>query len=210
MNILFITALKEESRRIRTIDPPISETRPTPQSRLFHLQSGTLLLQGGMGLKRMQDSLAALPEELTVEAALVVGVSGSVSPQLAIGEFIQPDSYLGPEQVTASPDDWEPLWLDSLKLLQHVVTGPLLSCVDPVATIEDRDAAAETGALAVDMESFEVANFCISRGLPLLTLRIISDQAGGEAFEEFKKHFPVVATKLQDLLIPFLYPNHAD
>lgn len=210
MKYLIITALREESRLIRQIDTPISERRLTPKSRFYELRSGNYLYQGGMGLARMGESLAALPVDLSVAAVLIIGVSGSVSETLEIGAFIQPDRYFGPDNQEIDPAPWAPPWLETLHSRQHVVKAPLLSCIEPVATAEDRLAAAETGALAVDMESFEVARFCTERNLPLLTLRIISDLAGDGAFEEFKKNFTKVAAHLQELLIPYLYPQHAD
>ena len=157
----------------------------------------------------MRESLAALPADLQVEAALIIGVSGSLTDDLEIGAFIQPNRYLGPESEELNPSSWESRWLSELHQQQHVVRAPLQSCIDPVATPEDREQAARGGALAVDMESFEVARFCIQRDIPLLTLRIISDMAGDGAFQEFKRHFPRVAAHLQDLLIPYLYPDYA-
>lgn len=210
MKVLIVTALREESRVIRELDPPLKEERLTPKSRFYTLTSGNLLYQGGMGLARMRESLEALPRHLEIDAVLIIGVSGSVSDDLEIGAFIQPNRYLGPEHSEKHPPHWQAEWLEKLYSQQHVVQAPLLSCIDPVATPEDREAAARTGALAVDMESFEVARFCQTRSLPLLTLRIISDMAGDGAFEEFKKNFPKVAAKLQKLLIPYLYPSHAD
>jgi adenosylhomocysteine nucleosidase len=61
----------------------------------------------------------------------------------------------------------------------HVVSGTLLSSAVAIADVAAKAAAfAETGAVAVDMESAGVAQIAASKRLPFVAVRAIVDTAG--------------------------------
>ena len=207
MKMLIVTALKEEARHFLERGQASEIARPTPQSRLYHLQNGAHLLCSGMGLQRMGSALAGLTTPPAWERVLLTGVSGGVVPDISIGTFIHADRYLGPDSQEIYPPQWEPKWLPAFTATHAVKRGAYRSYLKPVTTVAERERAADLGALAVDMESLEVAAYCHRHELPLLSLRIVSDLAGESAFEEFKKHFKGVAAALQASLIPYLFNN---
>lgn len=129
------------------------------------------------------------PARAAVEAAGLVaggadlllsfGFAGALDPALAPGDLLLADRVLGPRGIAHGTDpDIEARLAAALAPLLPVRTGAVLG----VERVIDRPAEkarlfAETGALAVDMESLPLAAAAAGAGRALLVLRAIADPA---------------------------------
>lgn len=108
---------------------------------------------------------------------LSFGFAGALDPRLAPGDLLLADRVLGPRGIAHGTDpDIDARLAAALAPLLRVRTGAILG----VERVIDRPAEkarlfAETGALAVDMESLPLA--AASAGRALLVLRAIADPA---------------------------------
>lgn len=76
---------------------------------------------------------------------------------------------------------WRERIVQSLEARWPVRQGRLLTSVRALGTVADKSAAFRvTGAGAVDMESFAVAEVAAAHGLPFIAVRVIVDTAGDE------------------------------
>lgn len=110
-------------------------------------------------------------------ALMSFGLAGGLAPALAPGDLLCATEVLDQAggRWTAA-DDWRHRMAP---LLGPDAEGPLLSGAEPVVSAERKAALhADTGALAVDMESAGVAAVAAAAGLPFLALRVIADPAG--------------------------------
>jgi adenosylhomocysteine nucleosidase len=107
--------------------------------------------------------------------ALVIssGYAGALQPGLAVGDLILGENFSAPSAAA-----------DAARLLSDWRLHPGLLTTQPrvaeTAAAKSR-LGAETGALAVDMETAWIAAACARAGVPALALRVISD-ASGQAF----------------------------
>lgn len=119
----------------------------------------------GIGARRAGETMRRLLVERRPGRVLLVGFSGSLSPDLAAGEVVG-----GQSVVQVDGRTWQ------LAVPNSQRCGQLL-CVDEVAS--DPAKKSELGrrfnALAVDMESAAVAEVCQNAQIPLTILRAISD-----------------------------------
>ncbi len=97
------------------------------------------------------------------------GYAGGLSPDLRVGDLVLGKNHS------------EPGLLNAARLLlenEHPRVGTLVTRDTALETAADKGALhAATGALAVDMETAWIANVCAAAGVPLLSLRVISDAA---------------------------------
>src|SRR5690606_3227518 len=120
---------------------------------------------------------------------LSVGFSGGLEGPLAVGDLVLPSALIGltrpggpgMEPAVYRPD---PAFLrtaeEALRAAGlRVMLGPTVTAPGILTLPADKEALArQTGALAVDMESYWVARAAAERGLPFLALRAISDVLG--------------------------------
>jgi 4-hydroxy-3-methylbut-2-enyl diphosphate reductase len=130
----------------------------------------TPVVRTGMGPRRSVQASARLGDR----ALLVAGVGGGLASGLRLGDLVVATEVRGPDgTVTHCPS--APLLAAALRRLDLTVhSGPIVSSrrvVDGAA----RTALAESGALAVDMESAWLAP---PAGTPFAVVRAISDTAG--------------------------------
>ncbi|MFG1753167.1 phosphorylase family protein [Streptosporangium sandarakinum] len=135
------------------------------------LPSGdALVLRTGMGPERAARAAARLP---SADALAVAGFGGAVREDLRAGDVLVATEVRFGER--ALPCPWTPFL--AAELARHglpVRTGPLVTC-DHVVTGAERGLLAERGALAVDMETWPLAE--AADGLPFAALRVIADTA---------------------------------
>jgi adenosylhomocysteine nucleosidase len=104
------------------------------------------------------------------------GFAGALAPGLRPGALVVPSVIIAPN---GERYDVDPEWRARLvKRVGAVEGGALLGSGTPLATVRDKTRAQhETGAVAVDMESHEVALAAREAGVPFLAIRSISDAA---------------------------------
>jgi hopanoid-associated phosphorylase len=126
---------------------------------------GIAVIAGGGDAERLEQALEAAIG--SVSGVLSSGFAGALDPELGVGEIV-----IG--GVSGSESFAKRL----AKLLPHARIG-LVAGRDQVAgsATEKRALWAETGALAVDMESHIAARVAARHGLPFAALRVISDEA---------------------------------
>lgn len=97
------------------------------------------------------------------------GFAGAVAPQLGVGDVVIAENFSAPAFVTPAAAALADL---------NVHVGKLATASSIVDSSTDRAALArENGAIAVDMETEMIAAACAAQGVPMLSLRAISDSA---------------------------------
>lgn len=152
--------------------------RASPHGAVLALRDGTLLAVSGMG-----PSAAAAAAQRLLEAgatALVsFGVAGGLDPALKAGALVLPQEVIsagGARRATAQ--GWRERVASAVADRYPASHGALLTCHEPLCSPADKAGAfRETGAVAVDMEGFAIAEIAASRGLPFLAVRSVLDAA---------------------------------
>ncbi|HEY8609977.1 MAG TPA: hopanoid-associated phosphorylase [Roseomonas sp.] len=104
-----------------------------------------------------------------------IGIAGALAPGLQPGDWVVADVILaGGRRILT-----DPAWAERLSArLPGARKGPILGADTMVAEAAGKAALhAETGALAVDMESHVTARVALRHGLPLAAARVVSDGA---------------------------------
>ena len=126
----------------------------------LHFWTGDKIALAQVGVRASQlPSLAQLPAIQDVQAILLAGLAGALSPQLRVGDVVIDGEALPAQMAVAQ-------------------LGRIHMAVGIVSTaLEKRRLFSETSCLAVDMESELVRRFANERGARFLHLRAISDAA---------------------------------
>jgi adenosylhomocysteine nucleosidase len=139
------------------------------------LDDGSRVLVGGIGGEAAR---AAARRLLDSGACALVswGLAGGLDPALEAGAVLVPFEVVdgrGTRFAAAST------WRESLiaAIGGPVVSGTLLTSPVPLASIEDKRAAFERGAVAVDMESAAIAEVASSNRVPFIAVRVVVDTA---------------------------------
>jgi hopanoid-associated phosphorylase len=143
------------------------------------LTDGTLLAVSGIGCAAAAHSAQALVQA-GAGALASFGLAGGLDPTLIPGAvFIPTHIVLRDSQTLATTLAWRERMTGALATLRPVGSGALLTSARPLLSIADKLAARrETGAAAVDMESFAIAEVAQAHGLPFVCARVIVDTAG--------------------------------
>ena len=170
MAVLVCFALKEEAAAFRKA---AAASRPD-----------VFVLVVGIGRrnaeKSIRDFLTAAPSQ--PDLVLTCGFAGGLNPELKIGDvlFEMPAWKTGnAESKSQSSIGKAPLPLQQA-LLAAGARPAKFFCADRVAvTVAEKQQLREkTGADAVEMESAAIHEVCRERGIPSVTVRVISDAAG--------------------------------
>ena len=129
------------------------------------------------------------------------GVSGSLSDHLPLLQIIQGTKF----SCAARPD----LSISPPEILggTSIQQVSFYSSTKAITDESMRESARSSGAEAVDMESYAIAQFCKKHSIPLLAIRCISDRAGVSAPEDFKKHYSRASQALQEFLLKKILIN---
>lgn len=163
-----------------------------------------LLAKTGMGPENAEAAARQLFEEVPVGAALSLGVAGGLSQELQTGDLIVGDRLIlrrssgqvlhgekgtMPESFPCDAGLQEPAMTAIRNAGHRHHLGPILTVDRIVLTAREKRAlAAESGAMAVDMESAAIASAASACSVPFLAIRGILDpvQEGlGIAFDQF-------------------------
>jgi 4-hydroxy-3-methylbut-2-enyl diphosphate reductase len=110
------------------------------------------------------------------DAVIVAGVAGGVHPSLRPGDVVVASEVRGPHK-RAVLRAGAPLVAELRRMGLRVRSGPMLSRETLIGGPDEREQIAETGALAVDMESADLAAPFAERGIPVAVVRVIVDTA---------------------------------
>ncbi len=155
-----------------------------------------LLAKTGMGPENAEAAARRLFEEGSVAAALALGVAAGLSPQLRTGDLIVGDRVIfhGRDSTTRQsfPCDAK-LQESALTVIRQSGDRYALGSIVTVERIvlaaeEKRGLAAQSGAMAVDMESAAIASAASARAVPFLAIRAILDPVEEDlkiAFDRF-------------------------
>jgi nucleoside phosphorylase len=114
-----------------------------------------LAFSGGQAIRL--DSIACL---------VLLGWAGGLAPDLAVGEVVCADA--------AQREGQPSLSCDTLPI-QNARRGPILTAPAALLTPMEKSSAQASGALAVEMEAYPIADWAEERGLPFMHARVIMD-----------------------------------
>ncbi len=152
--------------------------RTLPAQQPIELNEKTLLILSGMGREPAREAAQKLVEA-GADFLAGFGTAGALAPALRPGDLVLAEEvseagkkYAASAELTASVRER----LSRNGITVH--TGTLACAAEPVATVEaKRELFAQTGAIAVDMESAGVLDAARRNGLPAFVLRVIIDAA---------------------------------
>ncbi len=132
----------------------------------------------GPGAERAGRAARALLAEGS-EALLSFGVAGGLDPGLAPGTVVVSDRVIGPDRSFLVADDgWRERLIGTGHEREPMKIGHVASADRPLRKPDQKASLfAETGAAAVDLESFAVARVAHDAGIPFLAVRAIADPA---------------------------------
>jgi len=154
-------------------------------------RAGMLAVAGGGDDARLEAELDALAGQ--AQMILSFGLCGALSPHLGVGDVVlgtelytytrHPGLDPGSTALRATPSPVAP-W--TLKYVQGegspeasmAVRGPVFASKTILATAAEKECVfRETGAIAVDMESYIAARVAARHALPFAILRVVSDRS---------------------------------
>jgi adenosylhomocysteine nucleosidase len=141
------------------------------------------VLHTGVGAKNCNARLEILLHKARPSVVISSGFAGAVSEQLRVGDLILAQNFSDPSLLANA----ERLLREREPRLVKLFTSA--SIIDSVA--ERNEIAQAAGADAVDMETGAIADVCKVHGVPLLSLRVISDSA--------RQPFPAPPSALFDI-----------
>ena len=153
MNLLICFALKEEAAPFRKVATG---------------KSGVSILIVGIGRQNAEKSVRAFLATNSPETVFTCGFAGGLNPDLKLGEVV-----FEPAEPSTSN-----LQLET-RLAAAGAKPAKFFCADRIATTvaEKKKLRDETGADVVEMESAAIHAVCRERGIPCITIRVISDEA---------------------------------
>lgn len=125
------------------------------------------VLHTGVGAKNCNDRVEALLHKARPRIVITSGFAGAVNADLQVGDLILAENFSDPQSLANAERilrDWSPR-------VAKLFTST--SIVDSAA--ERNEIAGASGAAAVDMETGAIVGICDAHGVPLLSLRGISD-----------------------------------
>jgi adenosylhomocysteine nucleosidase len=145
------------------------------------LPNGQLLAISGMGAQAAARAAEALVAA-GAQGLLSFGLAGALDPQLGAGALVLAHRVVdGAGGVHTTYGPWrERLAAQAASLSEAcgVVGGGLLSVAQPLTTVEAKSQArASSGAAAVDMESFAIAEVAARMGVKFAVARVVIDRA---------------------------------
>jgi adenosylhomocysteine nucleosidase len=159
--ILILTGMNLEARRLarRLGLTPVSG-RPWP-----HYRDRTFeLVSVGLGATRLGARLEHLPPPSLVVSA---GVCGALASHLVAGDLVVPEVVIHDGGI-----------YPTARIGSLARSGTLLAARSVIGTPEEKARLlAQTGALAVDLESAAILEWAAARGAPAAVVRGVSDEA---------------------------------
>ncbi len=174
--IVLWTALAWEER---AVGEALTQTPGAPAG-VGTLSDGTpaVLLRCGIGLRRALEAARAVPH---ARGFVAIGCGGALQPDLRAGDVVVASAVglLDGDGVAQSHwpaaesavADW------AVRNDVAVRVGPIVSSPVVLRTTAQREAAARSGALVVDMESAALMGVALQRRVPFAAIRVVLDEA---------------------------------
>ncbi len=108
-------------------------------------------------------------------ALLSFGIAGGLNPDLRPGDVVVADrlAFVGKPDI-----ETDAAWRAAVMSRGNAICAPILSVDHAVQSVEDKaHLYIETGAAAVDMESYGVAREAAAANIPVLAVRVVADTA---------------------------------
>ena len=123
------------------------------------------VLHTGVGEKRCRARIKSFLQEASYKYLISTGFAGALNQQLQAGNLLIAKNFSSPELLRSRH-----------LIANRFVFGKLATVPRIIASESERDRwARESGAVAVDMETEFIAAACTAHGVPMLSLRVISD-----------------------------------
>jgi len=150
-------------------------SRRRPRAALAH---AALVQLGGVG----PEAGAAAARELVaagVSALVSWGMAGGLDPALRAGSLMLPAAVMSSDgAVLPTSAPWCRRLGEALGARGEAARGTLLTSARAIASVAEKERLFRaTGAAAVDMESFAIAQVAAAHGLPFIAVRVIIDAA---------------------------------
>ncbi len=125
------------------------------------------IVHTGVGQQRCQVQIENFLRQSQFKYLISAGFAGALNPELQIGDLLLAENFSSPE-LLRSPH------LDCAA--NGLFVGKLATVPKIIASRSERKRwAAESGAVAVDMETEFIAAACAAHQVPMLSLRVMSD-----------------------------------
>lgn len=136
--------------------------------------AGVDVLLTGMGKAKAGQAVASALQGGRPSCIISSGFAGALSPRLMLGDVVFEADRSFPLQCG---------------LVQAGAKPVAFTCADRIASTVSEKAAlrASTGADAVEMESTAIRKACADAGVPMLTVRVISDEADEDLPVDFNR-----------------------
>ena len=174
--IAIIGAIKDEIAGIKK-EMRITNTLRWPTGNAF---AGTwrdapiVLVRSGMGCDRARRALAEIAGKYTLKRIISIGYAGALDPSLKVGDVVVADQVVKSYSLDG----------ELLGTMPEVARGTLLTVDQVVATPPEKKALREKySAVAVDMETFALAEETQARNLSFASVRAITDTADQELID---------------------------
>lgn len=129
--------------------------------------SDVAVVHTGVGGNACRETISSFLRRDKVDYLISAGLAGALDPELKLGDLLIAENYSSKE-LLESPR----LHLEEAS----IYLAPIVSAPAIVETKEAREKLArESGAAAVDMETEFIAAACAEHGVPMMSLRAISD-----------------------------------
>lgn len=161
-------ALPQESSGIRSAMRKCRKSAAGPYVLGEIASRPVLLAHTGMGLAAAEHTTAALLRAHSPRLVVSAGFAGALDSGLAVGDLVVATNHSAPDLVELA-----------LPIAgARTFFGSLTTHPSTVETAQEKAALSQiAGGLAVDMETAVIAELCKQAGVPLLSVRAISDSA---------------------------------
>jgi adenosylhomocysteine nucleosidase len=158
----------ESSDFVPLLTKPITYARDGVESIRGQMHGRSVaVFHTGVGEKKCRAHIANFLRQSQPKYLISSGFAGALDPELKIGDLVLSENFSSPELLSS-------LHLDCADNGPFV--GKLATVPRVIASKSERERwAAESGAVAVDMETEFIAAACAAHRIPMLSLRVMSD-----------------------------------
>ena len=193
MNILILAALSKE------LDPIQWYLAPEYQNQKHvHLYFQKI----SIGFKNDQSFIVNCMVKNSIQLVINAGTAGALNDGLEIRDIIFPSKYINSRSSRLSAGELCIQFNNSISQIPpNWVQCSLYTAENAITSESEKQAVAlKTDAYAVDMEAFQIAEFCRELSVPFCSLKVISDTADSAAVSIFKKNLDSTINKLKNEL----------